>query len=271
MSTPKIIAHARRALQHLLLAIAVIASISIAPAHADITDLNTAINVAGRERMLSQRIAKAYLQVAQGIDTERSARILDASVRLFDKQLTELTAFAPTPEILATYERLAQTWATYKEALTAGTPDQDGGARVLSLSEQVLTLAHEGTVQLERHAATTAGRLVNVSGRQRMLSQRMAKNYQAMVWGIGGEIVATELADARKEFVAGLEELEAAETTTEDIRRELELVRQQWFFFEQALDPRNGGSREHAVHVATTSERILETMEGIVSRYEQLQ
>ena len=41
-------------------------------APAQITDIGAAINKAGRERMLSQRIAKAYFQLGQGIDPERA-------------------------------------------------------------------------------------------------------------------------------------------------------------------------------------------------------
>ena len=36
-------------------------------ATAQVTDINSAINKAGRERMLSQRMAKAYFQLGQGI------------------------------------------------------------------------------------------------------------------------------------------------------------------------------------------------------------
>ena len=57
------------------------------------------------------------------------------------------------------------------------------GRKVLEISDQVLALAHQGTQMLEKQSTTSAGRLVNISGRQRMLSQRMAKFYQAQAWG----------------------------------------------------------------------------------------
>jgi hypothetical protein len=45
------------------------------PARAQVLDLNDAINKAGRQRMLSQRMAKAYLALGQGVasaDPKRS-------------------------------------------------------------------------------------------------------------------------------------------------------------------------------------------------------
>jgi len=49
-------------------------------AQAQISDINSAINKAGRERMLSQRMAKAYFQLGLGVDVDRSKRVLDSSI-----------------------------------------------------------------------------------------------------------------------------------------------------------------------------------------------
>ncbi|MCL4758717.1 MAG: type IV pili methyl-accepting chemotaxis transducer N-terminal domain-containing protein [Rhodocyclaceae bacterium] len=261
---------ARVAMLALLLALLGFAS----AAQAQIADINTAINKAGRERMLSQRMAKAYFQIGQGIDLYRSQRVLDNSIALFDRQLVELKNFAPNAEIRDTYLLLERAWIAYKDALVGAPPSQDRGKRVLELSEEVLALAHQGTMQLERVSGTIAGRLVNVSGRQRMLSQRMAKFYQGIAWGIGGPEAMTELDKARQEFTAALQELISAPINTPELLRELDLVKQQWFFFEEALNQRNLNTATNhgktlATNVATTSERILETMEGIVAMYEK--
>jgi hypothetical protein len=65
---------------------------------APVVDLNDAIDKAGRRRMLSQRVAKAYLAGGQGVATQRAGEILVASMALFERQLMQLEAFAPTPE-----------------------------------------------------------------------------------------------------------------------------------------------------------------------------
>lgn len=238
-------------------------------ANAQIQDLNEAINKAGRERMLSQRMAKAYLQLGQEVDRARSQRAMDSSIALFDRQLVELKNYAPTAEIRQTYLDLEQAWIPYKDVLVGTAPRLANGAAVIELSDKVLALAHQGTVQLEALSRTTTGRVVNISGRQRMLSQRMARNYQALSWGVSGEL-ETGLAQARSEFAAALDELSRFDGNTPALNSRLELVRQQWFFFESALDQQRPGDRELATHVATTSERILETMEEVVQLYERL-
>lgn len=239
-------------------------------AFAQISDINVAINKAGRQRMLSQRMAKAYFQIGQQVEAERSRKILDGSVSLFDRQLVELKNFAPTPEIKDTYLKLEKSWIAYKDVLIGSAPSQANGKKVLSLSEDVLALANQGTGQLEKHSGTTAGRLVNIAGRQRMLSQRMAKFYQAQAWDVGDAESAANLEKARKEFTTAHQELAAAPSNTQPIKDGLGLVNQQWFFFENALNQKPAADKRLPAAVATSSERILEEMEGVVGLYEKL-
>lgn len=246
------------------------ALLAMAPAQAQIADLNGAINKAGRERMLSQRMAKAWLQLAQAVDPARSKRVLDNSIVSFERQLLELQNFAPTPEIRATYLELQRVWLDYRNALTMLSPTRESALRILHLSDETLALAHRATTQLEALSGTPAARLVNLSGRQRMLSQRMAKLFQADAWGATGPETAAELIDARHEFTVALAELQATPANTGRLRAELELVAQQWYFFESALTQQDLDPRTRAVNVATTSERILEAMESVVGLYEAL-
>ncbi|UUZ76455.1 type IV pili methyl-accepting chemotaxis transducer N-terminal domain-containing protein [Polaromonas sp. P1(28)-13] len=130
--------------------------------------------------MLSQRMSKAYLALIQKVETGSAQQVLDRSMSTFDRQLVELKAYAPSPEIRDTYARLESVWSEFKSVLVGTTPGKEHASNLIQLDAKILALSNQGTRQYEQAAGkATLGKLVNIAGRQRMLSQRMAKFYLA--------------------------------------------------------------------------------------------
>jgi nitrate/nitrite-specific signal transduction histidine kinase len=242
------------------------------PADAQVMDLNDAINKAGRQRMLSQRMAKSWFAIGQGVEPELADRTLAGSMALFDRQLVELKVYSPQPLIKTTYSQLETAWSDYKAALVGTKPGKSQADGVIVLAGKVLALAHQGTAQLEQVSNKPVGKLVNISGRQRMLSQRMAAFYLSAGWGVQVQMSQSELAKARTEFVSAHTLLKNAPQATAAIRAELDLADMQFSFFDSALRTLQPGKPDprHMTNVFTTSERILQVMDDVTGMYSKL-
>lgn len=237
------------------------------PAYAQ--DLNEAINKAGRQRMLSQRMSKAWLALLLNVEKTAAQQVLDKSLIQFDKQLTELRAFNATPEVQTTYTKLDAAWTEYKTLLTSKAPARDAATAVLQQDAKVLALAHQGTQQLEAFLAKPLGKLVNLAGRQRMLSQRMAKFYLATTLPVDAANAGLEISRAHDDFVSAMRILRTAPETTPRIKNELGVADAQWVFFETALQNlQEGAQRPRAMSdIFLTSENMLNVMERVTDLY----
>lgn len=240
-------------------------------ARAQVNSLGDAINKAGRQRMLSQRMGKAWLGLGlgQGIQADAARRVLDQSMSLFDRQLAELKVFAPAGDTRDTYVQLESAWSDYKGLLVGSAPARDKANAVLTQAGKVLALAHKGTGQLEVQAAKPAAKLVNIAGRQRMLSQRMAQFYLANMWNVDSVTSLAELAKARAEFVPALEVLRNAPEASAEIKQELTLADSQWLFFDNALKSRDVTAKS-ASDVFVTSENLLQVMDRVTGLYARI-
>jgi nitrate/nitrite-specific signal transduction histidine kinase len=241
-------------------------------AYAQVKDINDAINKAGRQRMLSQRMAKAWLAQLVGTASTNVANVravLLSSIALFEKQLNELSQYASSAELRITYEQMQQQWIAYKASLMLDNPTGVAAPLLLALDSKVLQLAQQGTVQYEAVSGKSVGKLVNIAGRQRMLSQRMAKFFYAASMSIQPDIAKKEIQTARTEFVTTTQILFNAPEADSRIKDTLALVKGQWVFFDaalQRLDEKRLNDRQLS-DVFVASETILSEMDKVTGYF----
>jgi hypothetical protein len=161
-------------------------------------------------------------------------------------------------------DNLVQTWAALKLALQAEpvTPDL---AHIDSLAEQMLQQGDVLTAALESAASTGTLRVVNVCGRQRMLSQRMAKQalLGALLPAAAGHAQAASA--AQDEFERGVAYLEALPLADRDIRAALAAAAAQWQLLLSA-DAHKPAGRDT---LGAASETLLELFDGLTGHYER--
>ncbi len=237
-----------------------------APARAEDMSLPSAINVAGRQRMLSQRMTKAYYQVGLNIRRDEAQKQLDEAIKLFERQHDTLRRFAPNDQARDALAAVETRWRALK-AIVAKPFQRDGAEKLLALNEDLLQAAHRFVLLLQDLHAKPLGRLVNIAGRQRMLSQRLAKFYMAQELGFRSAAVTEGLDQVRNEFVGAHTELYTAASGDAENRKQLEHVNTQWQLLDYSLKNTRTSLAEF---VALTTDKILTAMDLVTMRFEQL-
>jgi len=228
------------------------------------------INKAGRQRMLSQRMAKLWLMLERGVLARRARVVLNQSVALFDSQLKVLGTTAAGVAGYESSAELDRLWKQYR-ALLESKPSSKGAHQLFSMNEAVLNAAQALTLSFEDCDGTHQGKLVNLAGRQRMLSQRMAKLFMFRQMNIEVRKCRSELEIAEEEFSSALSLLSSTAQGKPRIVAELEQAAEHWRALQSAMArQQDASSSASARMVCTFSEHLLVRMDTAVELYLRL-
>lgn len=217
------------------------------------------MEAAGKLRSLAQRQAKLYLQARVGVDQVLATQRLAESISEFDRYLPVVTAAAQSGSAARAARRINSEWESLRKTLAA--PHSAASAASISAeAEQISIGAQTLAVQFDLAQDSPVYRLVDLASRSDMLAQRLARIYMQIRAGMVGKAAYVDLEQTSKEFKAAFGELAAASENTPSIRANLDLARQQWLFFEMAVNDREKSYDFAKRDVATTSERISQIM-----------
>lgn len=259
----------------------------------------TVINLSGRQRMLTQKMAKEVLLVGLDIDRAKNLQNLAATAELFDSTLKGLVdgdeklglPKTTSKRILKQLGQVRKIWSGFHEALQQILESKKVvPAQLERVAAENLPLLKRMNrcVKLYEKSAKKSGLeadpslavTINLAGKQRMLTQKMSKEFLLIASGVEVEDNRLSLLETYTLFdrtllglLNGDEVLELPGTKDPAIRKQLEVVRGLWNKFKPVIefatkDQGQAIPREKIEQLAATNLPLLREMNKAVGLYQ---
>jgi len=225
------------------------------------------INIAGQQRMLSQRISKDYLYKGGAIAVSKASRQLSQTLKESMSAQEKLKSSIKDKKIINLLEFVEMN----NQDIVIKTKEKftiDNAEYVLDLSESMLEGNEYVMRALTKATKVHESKLVDMSTRQAMLAQRISKYYIAYQLGIKDTNTIHQMNKAVEEFTNNHKLLVANKTNTTDINTKLKKVNRLWsVVYKFYLDIESGGL---PLIVFNTADDITRKMNDITNLYVKL-
>ncbi|MDM8563629.1 type IV pili methyl-accepting chemotaxis transducer N-terminal domain-containing protein, partial [Candidatus Marithioploca araucensis] len=213
-------------------------------------NMATQINLAGKQRMLTQKMSKEILLITKSIDADANKQNLKKTAELFDKTLTGLfngdakLGLVKTENaiILEKLEVVKALWKSFQKNVNAVLGGDTSSAILEKIVQQNVPLLEKMNEAVQAYENASGSKItpelaktINKAGKQRMLTQKMTKELLLVANGIAVEDNKANLAKTVSAFEKALNEL-IASTKDKAILAQLAKVKNLWAEYKPILD-----------------------------------
>jgi Type IV pili methyl-accepting chemotaxis transducer N-term len=229
----------------------------------------TVVNRSARMRALSQRLAKLKTQQFLQVNPDATSDSIVVTEKLIGSHLQFLSSSVPVSSRgkVDTLSRLASALLVQSKA----SPTAESLMQTNAMSLEVLRAADELTIEMQSLAKAKAVEVVNIAGRQRMLSQRMAKNYFLAAARADNKEAAGKISADRKLFTDAMKLLGESSVADAKVKLELANLTSRYKKYEDLVADISdkGIAKANLAQVATMSEQVLASAHELTVLFEE--
>jgi hypothetical protein len=226
--------------------------------------IDEAVNRAGKQRMITQRIMKDYALVGMNIETGNPAADLKNLVSEFDSSLKALHQFSGTDDFHASLKDIESLWTPIKAVLEKA-PTQKAAPGLQQDLDALLGACNKNTQLIAESSGDQKGKIINIAGKQRMLSQRMAALYMLKAWKLEDAQFNQKLRASMDEFSAAHKILESSSLSSAEIKALLKKVKKSYMWFEMMGKSKSNRVVPSLINKSANS--ILADMDQVTNLY----
>lgn len=234
------------------------------------------INLCGRQRLLSQRMALAWAMEKQRIASVRSSVRLREARAQFERNLARLQTLGSKRVPADRLAEVGEEWQSFLHLLFEVDTDLPQSGEVFSASEKLLAACDHLTSGAVALAGTPEASYVNLAGRNRLLSQRIVKSmlFEPLLHADDATpaIAQQVRGPSIDEFEKNLTTLRNASQSIPELLAQLDEVEGQWRRLLAILSPDLACvlQRRQLSAISSEGERLLRHLDTAVKLYERL-
>ncbi len=221
------------------------------------------LNLSGKQRMLSQKMSKELLLVALETDADKNMKNLAATASLFDKTLKGLRDGDATLKLPSTVSKRIikqldkinnEFWQEYysliQSVIVAGKVNKTQVEKAAALNPPLLKQMNKCVKLYEKDASKSGLKSnpslavsINLAGKQRMLTQKMSKEFLLIAYGFSVDDNKLNLVETSNLFDRTLQGLQSGDslldlpgTKNETILAQLSTVGELWTKFKPVIE-----------------------------------
>ena len=230
------------------------------------------VNMCGRLRVLSQRMAIAWGMVVFVVAPHKALIKLRQLEKEFERNLSRLDKLELATNLAEKLTSVKAVWLRYQALMCGEEPSIQRVGEIFALSEELLEASDSLTAQATALAGLPEAHYVNMAGRNRMLSQRISKLFLFSQWANLDERISALAPSCCAEFESNLQTLGKTGNIPPELAAQLQVVAGHWQKFIRAMCPdlSHTARTQHARLVMAEGERLLRSVDTTVKLFERL-